>query len=121
MTAMVTKDFNEAYSVRKLDMVTKDGIPLKVIVGKIKDIEPLLKAEFAIKTIGVFGSYASGTQTRNSDLDLLVTFNETPSLFDFIRLKILLTEKLGINVDLVMEDTLKERLKIKIIREVIYL
>ena len=56
---------------------------------------------------------------RNSDLDILVEFNETIDLFEFIKLENYLTEILGCKVDLVMKDTLKPRIKDRILNEAV--
>lgn len=42
-----------------------------------------------------------------SDLDMLVTFNQVPTLFQFVGLENALSDALGIKVDLVMKDSLK--------------
>ena len=89
------------------------------IQSELKDIMPYLKAKYSIKDIGVFGSYIKNKQSSTSDLDLLVSFTETPSLFKFIELKIFLSEKLKIEVDLVMETALKQNLKKYILDEVV--
>ena len=57
---------------------------------------------YPVKRIDLFGSYAVGRQTEESDVDLLVEF-ETPeiSLFTLSGLKMDIEESLGINVDLI--------------------
>ena len=80
---------------------------------------PQLKNEFKVKSLGVFGSYIRQDHTSTSDIDLLVTFSEPPSLFQFIELENQLSEKLGIKVDLVMKSALKPGIKEHILNEVI--
>lgn len=87
----------------------------------LREHQPVLKEKFKVKKIGIFGSYLRGTQKKNSDLDLLVEFSEPVSLFDFIRLKNFLTDKLGTRVDLVMADALKPRIRDQVAREALYL
>ena len=96
------------------DMNTKE------IMLKIKKAEPLLKKEFRVKRIGVFGSYSRGEQRKNSDIDILVEFYETPSLFKFIDLEEFLSQLLKGRVDLVMKGALKPYIGKKILEEVIY-
>ncbi len=55
----------------------------------------------------------------NSDLDLLVEFDTTPTLFSFIRLENELSQLLGVKVDLVMKDGLKPALGTQILAEAI--
>ena len=41
---------------------------------------------FKPERIGIFGSYAREEQTKDSDLDILVRFKETISLFDLVQI-----------------------------------
>ena len=56
--------------------------------------------------LGVFGSVARGEDTVESDVDLLVRFDESPGLLDFIRLEDKFVEVLEKKVDLATEDSL---------------
>ena len=89
------------------------------IKSKIRKIMPILRDKYKIKTIGVFGSYVQGEQKKKSDIDILVEFYETIDLFTFVELEEFLSEALGIKVDLVMKDTLKPRIKDRILKEVV--
>ncbi len=57
----------------------------------------------------LFGSFARGEQTEDSDVDILVEFDRsTPiGLFAYVRMLRELEEKLGRKVDLVEEGTLR--------------
>ena len=68
---------------------------------------PKLEQEYPISELGIFGSYARGEQQPDSDLDILVAFEQPVTLFDLVRLENELTDKLGIEVDLVTKDSLK--------------
>ena len=48
-----------------------------------------------VRRMAVFGSYAAGTQTRDSDVDFLVDFKKGADLFDQSGLKIDLQAILG--------------------------
>lgn len=54
----------------------------------------------------------------DSDLDVLVTFRETPGLLRFVDLEDTLSDLLGVPVDLVVEDALKLRIGDRVRREV---
>lgn len=69
---------------------------------------PMLRERYDVDRIGICGSYVRGEQTEDSDLDLLVTFTETPGLIEFIRLERYLEDALGVSVDLGTPDGLKE-------------
>ena len=96
----------------------RDDKILTSIREKLHQQLPLLSRQYQVKTLAVFGSYVHQEQDMNSDLDLLVTFSETPSLLRFIELENYLTDLLAIKVDLVMQNALKPRIGKRILNEV---
>ncbi len=76
-------------------------------------------SRYHIKSLGLFGSYIRNEQNAGSDLDVLVEFEEQPSLFEFVRLQNELHDLIGIKVDLVMRDTLKPAIGKRILSEVV--
>jgi uncharacterized protein len=67
---------------------------------------------FQPQVIGIFGSYARNEQTANSDMDIFIRFNTSPSLLQLIRIENELSERLNIKVDLVTEGSIRnERIK----------
>lgn len=79
-----------------------------------------LRDRFKVEEIGIFGSYVRKEQKKKSDLDVLVGFSETIDLFTFVELENYLSDILGVKVDLVMKDSLKPRLKDRILNEAVY-
>ena len=67
-----------------------------------QQIISILKQHGATK-VGIFGSYARGEATPQSDLDLLVDFDQRKSLLTLARIRRELTEALGLEVDLLTE------------------
>ena len=59
---------------------------------------PILKRN-AVRRTALFGSFARGEGTLNSDLDILVEFKAGKSLLDLVALKLELEEKTGRQVD----------------------
>jgi hypothetical protein len=92
---------------------------LHKILAILRDLNPVLKKEFNVDKIELFGSYVKNAQNSKSDLDILITFIETPGLLKFIRLENFLSDKIGIKVDLVMKDAVKSRLRQSIISNTI--
>lgn len=80
---------------------------------------PFLTKRYKVKSLGLFGSYVRKQQGARSDLDILVVFNENPSLLKFIEIENFLSDLLGIKVDLVMKDALKPRIGQRILKEVV--
>ena len=77
------------------------------LLTKLKNMLPVLRTDYKVRTLEVFGSFLRGEEQKGSDLDLLVTFDEVPTLFQFIALENYLSDELGVKVDLVMKDSSK--------------
>jgi hypothetical protein len=95
--------------------------------------EAMTKLEISRKTVAVltkegankvaiFGSYARGEPGPDSDLDILVEFSSAKSLLDIVRIERVLSEALGVRVDLLTEKSLSPYLadRIKGEMEIIY-
>ena len=67
--------------------------------------------EYKMVLLAIFGSYAREEQRQESDLDILVDFEESPSLLTFIHMENELSELLGVKVDLVTKDSLHPMLR----------
>lgn len=61
--------------------------------------------------IGIFGSYARNEQTKDSDLDILVSFGKRLTLIDLAKIKNDLSEELNLQIDLVTKKSLHPKLK----------
>jgi len=69
---------------------------------RIVAVVKLAAKEFPIVKASYFGSYAENRATENSDLDLLVKFNEpSVSILTIIKLKHFLEERLAKPVDII--------------------
>jgi uncharacterized protein len=79
---------------------------------------PELKEKYSVSSLGVFGSFIRGEQTKDSDLDVLVQFDKKPGLLKYIELENYLSDLLGIKVDLVMKSALKPNIGARILNEV---
>lgn len=86
---------------------------------RLKDLKPILASKFNVERIGYFGSYADKSQTENSDLDILVEFSK-PVGWEFFTLEKFLEDNLGLKIDLVTKNALKEQLKHSILNQVRY-
>jgi len=76
----------------------------QAIVNKLQGFFPAYPVEKA----WIFGSYARGEETRRSDLDIMVRFDEnvTITLIDYAKIMNNLSDLLHKKVDLVQEGTL---------------
>jgi len=78
-----------------------------------------LRRRYKVRVVGMFGSYTRGEQRENSDLDLLAEFDEKASLLDLAGAQVMLSELLGMKVDLVPREDIRPELKEIIESEVV--
>jgi hypothetical protein len=80
---------------------------------------PELRDRYGVTYLGIFGSYVRGEQKTTSDVDILVEFDRSGTLLDFIHLQHDLEDLLGIRVDLVEKSGLKSTIKSYVLAEVV--
>lgn len=93
--------------------------------SSLKEIEILLRQRrdellrnYGVTEIGVFGSFARGEASDDSDIDILVAFNRPVGFFKFLKIEEHLSEWLGRKVDLVTKAALKPHIGRRILSEV---
>lgn len=74
---------------------------------------------FGVMSISVFGSTARGNAGAQSDVDVLVEFEQPPGLREFMGLKFALEGWLGRAVDLIDRAAVRDRWRIEIERDAI--
>ena len=79
---------------------------------------PELRVRYGVRSLGIFGSYVRGEATARSDLDVLVEFQLTPTLFEFAELEEHLTTLLRVKVELVTRRALRGARGERILEEV---
>ena len=91
------------------------------IQSTIAEVKDEIRRRYRAEIKGISGSYAWGDFHADSDLDLLVDFDEGANLFDLVGLQQFLEEKLGGKVDLVSRRSLCEELRPSVLDEMINL
>jgi predicted nucleotidyltransferase len=91
------------------------------LISMLKQLNDEIKQKFKGRIIGLFGSYARGEETDQSDVDLLIEKEANISLFVLGGMKIYLEEKLNKKVDIVTTSALREDIKPYIMNELIYI
>ena len=89
---------------------------IELTLGKHKQ---LLFSEYPIKSLAIFGSYARKEQNEESDLDILVEFNDKIGV-RFIDLAEELEKLIGFKVDLVSRKGIKDKYFQRIQSELTY-
>ncbi len=96
-------------------MTTKEEI-----LKKLRENKDKLRS-FGVRRIGIFGSFARGEEKEESDIDLIVEFEEGKKNFDnFINLVFFLEDLFGREVDLLTPESISPYIKPYIEREVVY-
>ncbi len=89
------------------------------ILSKLRELKPTLYNDYAVKKIGLFGSYSDNTFTENSDIDILVEL-EKPIGWKFFTLELYLEKIFNRKIDLVTKNSLKKQIKEIILEQVDY-
>jgi predicted nucleotidyltransferase len=90
------------------------------ISGELREMMAELRGKYHVKKIGIFGSFSKGRQTEQSDLDLVVEFEQPIGMMAFVHLRNRIADRLGIRVDLVTPDGLHPLIRDRVMHEVVY-
>jgi predicted nucleotidyltransferase len=92
------------------------------ILDYLKSKKALFEQEYKVVKIGIFGSYARDEATENSDIDVIVEFDENTS--DIFDKKYELREYLKLyfnkNVDICREGAIKPVFRSLILKDAVY-
>lgn len=95
-------------------MITKNDI-----LSKLRELKPELTKNYAVREIGLFGSFSDDSYTEDSDIDILVEL-ERPIGWKIFTLEIYLEKIFERKIDLVTKNSLKEQIKDSILKQVNY-
>lgn len=93
---------------------------LEEIKQILKATKPLLQQQYRVTELGVFGSYTQNQQTQTSDVDILIDYEQAPTLFQLVELRDYLAGVMGMKVDVVTKNGLKPRIRERVLSEVVY-
>jgi uncharacterized protein len=93
----------------------------QVAANRLRLELPRLRQEYAVASLGLFGSYVRGEQRKGSDLDVLIEFSKVPGMLRFLDLERELSHLLGVSVDLVQKEALKPSIGKRIQEEVLFI
>jgi predicted nucleotidyltransferase len=99
-----------------------DKMTLEYLITTLQANRTILRGEYCVKSLKVFGSYASNLQTEDSDIDFLVDF--TPEVSDIFEAKYCLREYLQSlfhkEIDLARSKYLKPYVRNEIVKSARY-
>ena len=85
-------------------------------IFKKDEIKDLLKSN-NVTMLGLFGSYARGEESEESDIDFVIKFSKNNGLLSLIRLKRELSEILGEKVDLLTDKSISPYIRKNIMND----
>jgi hypothetical protein len=93
------------------------GIPndLGALLVRLRELLPEFRERYHVLSLAVFGSRVRDDFSPQSDLDLLVSFGPEASLLDLVAMEQDLGDRLGVKVDVVTRNSIKARLKDRIL------
>jgi predicted nucleotidyltransferase len=94
---------------------------VQTLIHQLEMVAGEVRRRYRAEILGIFGSYVRGEQRETSDLDVLVRFAPGATLLDWVGLADFLEERLGIRVDVVPVDALREEIRDQVLREAVYL
>lgn len=88
-------------------------------IDVLRSREREIKERFAVRRIGLFGSFVRGEEQETSDVDILVEF-EDPTFRNFLNLAFFLEDLFGRRVDLLTPEGISHRIRPYVEREVVW-
>ncbi len=121
MNKSAANEMNKSYvKCKDTTPMFRFGPAPREILEFLKSNKEILRVKYGVSKIGLFGSYARGNETENSDIDFYVEFYDK-SFRNLSDLYLFLENKMGKKVDIVTgHKRMKKALKNSINRNIIY-
>ncbi len=92
---------------------------LDAIIEKLRTYKPELQRKYPVSRLGIFGSYARGEATENSDIDVAVELNG-PMGLNFVAMADEIEGLFGIKVDVVPKRSIKDSYLPSVEKDILY-
>ncbi len=89
------------------------------LLTKLRSLKPSVMARYKAKEIGLFGSFVRGEEHAQSDIDVLVEFEDGADLLDLVGLSLFLEDEFQLKVDVVPKRALREGIREAVLQEVV--
>ena len=104
---------------RHMTVDLQPRLELKEILDTLRAEMSNLEKSYHVKSLGVFGPYATGKNYPDSVLNLVVEYHKLPSLIGLAELEDHIGELLGVKVDLGPKEDLRSHVKEQILSELV--
>ena len=101
-----------------MPMTVKTALRRDGVLQTLRESGSLFRT-FGVSRVSLFGSFARDEARDDSDVDVLVEFNRPIGLFEFVRLRRELSQRVGREIDLVTTAALKPQLRDRILLEAV--
>ncbi len=92
---------------------------LETILERLRACKPELQKKYPVSQMGVFGSYARGEATENSDIDIAVELSG-PMGLNFVAMANEIEDLFGVKVDVVPKRSIKSIYLPSVERDILY-
>lgn len=92
---------------------------LQSILQKLREYKPELQKKYPVSELGVFGSYARGEATENSDIDIAVVITG-PMGLSFVAMADEIESLFGTKTDVVPLRSIKPRYLASVQKDIVY-
>ena len=90
------------------------------LIRRLKSLKDELKNQFGIEEIALFGSYARGEATEESDVDIAILKMQKKDLSKRLEAKDFLEQQLNKKIDIGYLDSMRTFIKNRIKKDLIY-
>ncbi|CAN5662438.1 nucleotidyltransferase family protein [soil metagenome] len=94
-------------------------LTLPIILQRLKQYKPELQRKYPVSQLGVFGSYARGEATAESDIDIAVEITGVMGL-SFVAMADEIENLFGIKTDVVPKRSIKPEYLTSVEKDIIY-
>ena len=92
---------------------------LQEVLQKLREHKPELQRKYPVSQLGVFGSYARGEATPESDIDIAVEITG-PMGLNFVAMADEIEELFGIKTDVVPKRSIKPEYLLNVEKDIVY-
>ena len=96
-----------------------DGMTRDEVIETLRAHRETLAERFGVTSLALFGSYARGTATESSDIDILVRFDGPATSKSYFGVQFYLEDLFGRPIDLVTDKALRPRFRPYVEREAV--
>ena len=100
-------------------MTTKSKLSRDDVLDLLRNHKKVLKERFGVTEISLYGSFARDRATEDSDIDVVVKFEDSPTFKRYFGAQIYIEDLFGRNVDLARRHEIRKEILPNVDRDLI--